>query len=66
MAPMAAAAAVAAAAVAPIAWPLLAGGVVGSAALTAVFGQIGGIGGGLLGNAVNQTWDRLRARRAPV
>jgi len=62
VAPLAAAAAVAAAACAPIAWPLLAGGAVGSLALTAAFGQIGGVGGGLLADAVGRAWDRLRNR----
>jgi energy-coupling factor transporter ATP-binding protein EcfA2 len=63
VAPLAAAAAVAAAACAPIAWPLLAGGAVGSAALTAAFGQVGGVGGGLLADAVGRAWDRLRNRK---
>jgi len=59
--PVAAVAAVAAAACAPVAWPLLAGGAVaGSAALTAAFGQVGGLGGGLLSEAVIRAWDRLR------
>ena len=61
--PLAAAAAVAAAACAPIAWPLLVGGaLVGPAALTALFGQVGGVGSGLLSEAVIRAWDRLRGR----
>ena len=61
--PLAAAAAVAAAACAPIAWPLLAGGaLVGPAALTALFGQVGGMGSGLLSEAVIRAWDRLQDR----
>lgn len=52
---------VAAAVCAPVAWPLLAGGAVaGPAALTAAFGQVGGLGGGLLSEAVIRAWDRLR------
>ena len=62
--PLAAAAAIAAAASAPIAWPLLAGGAaVGSVALTAAFAQVGGVGGGLLADAVGRAWDRLRNRK---
>jgi WD40 repeat protein len=61
--PTAAVAAVAAAACAPVAWPLLAGGAaVSSAALAAAFGQAGGVGGGLLAEAVIRAWDRLRGR----
>ena len=64
--PLAAVAAVAAAACAPVAWPLLAGGALaGSAALTAAFGQVGGLGGGLLAEAVIRAWDRLRDREGP-
>ena len=64
MAPLAAVAAIAAAACAPIAWPLLAGGAVaGSAALTAAFVQVGGVGGGLLTDAVSRAWVRLRNRK---
>ena len=64
--PLAAAAGVAAAACAPVAWPLLAGGALaGPAALTAAFGQIGGVGGGLLSEAVIRAWDRLRSREGP-
>ena len=62
--PLAAAAAVAAAACTPIAWPLLAGGAaVAPAALTALFGQVGGVGGGLLSEAVIRAWDRLHERK---
>ena len=62
--PLAAAAAVAAAACTPIAWPLLAGGAVVTApALTALFTQVGGVGGGLLGEAVIRVWDRLQDRK---
>jgi WD40 repeat protein len=62
--PLAAAAAVAAAACAPIAWPLLAGGaLVAPAALNALFGQVGGVGGGLLTEVVIRTWDRLQDRK---
>ena len=62
--PLAAAAAVAAAACAPVAWPLLAGGAaVGSTALTAAFAQVGGVGGGLLADAVGRAWKRLQDRK---
>ena len=60
--PLAAAAAVAAAACAPVAWPLLAGGALAAPALSAAFMQVGGVGGGLLGEAVIRAWDRLRGR----
>ena len=60
--PLAAVAGVAAAACAPVVWPLLAGAAVGSAALTAAFTQVGGVGGGLLAEAVVRAWDRLRGR----
>ena len=64
--PLVAAAAVASAACAPVAWPLLAGGALAApAALAAAFGQVGGLGGGLLGEAVIRAWDRLRAREGP-
>lgn len=64
MVPLAAAATVAAAACAPVAWPLLAGGgAVASAALTAAFAQVGGVGGGLLADVVGRAWDRLRGRK---
>ena len=36
-----------------------------SAALAAAFGQVGGVGGGLLAEAVIRAWDRLRARAGP-
>ena len=62
--PAAAVAAVAAAACAPVAWPLLAGGAA-AAALAAAFGQVGGVGGGLLAEAVIRAWDRSRARGGP-
>ena len=62
--PTAAVAAVAAAACAPVAWPLLAGGAA-AAALAAAFGQVGGVGGGLLAEAVIRAWDRSRARGGP-
>ena len=35
------------------------------AALAAAFEQVGGVGGGLLGEAVIRAWDRLRARGGP-
>ncbi len=64
--PLVAVAAVAAAACAPVAWPLLAGEALAApAALAAAFGQVGGLGGGLLGEAVIRAWDRLRARERP-
>src|SRR5271156_338348 len=56
--PLAASAAVAAAACAPVVWPLLgAGG--GAAAVAVAMGQVGGVGGGLLTEAVVRAWDRL-------
>jgi WD40 repeat protein len=59
--PAAAAAAVAAAACTPVAWPLLQGGTqIGAAALAAAFAQVGGVGSGLLSEAVIRAWDRLR------
>jgi WD40 repeat protein len=64
--PLTAASVVAAAACAPVAWPLLAGGVAAApsalAALTAAFSQLGGVGGALLSEAVIRAWDRMRAR----
>jgi hypothetical protein len=64
--PLSAAAAVVAAACTPVAWPLLAGGfAAGPAALAAAFGQVGGVGGALLGEAVIRAWDRLRAGEDP-
>lgn len=65
--PVAAVAAVAAAVCAPVAWPLLAGGALaGSATLTAAFGQVGGLGGGLLSEAVIRTWAGCGRSRAQV
>jgi WD40 repeat protein len=64
VAPLAAAAVVAAAACVPVIWPLLplaaTGG--GAAVLTAAFTQVGGVGGGLLSEAVIRAWDRMRSR----
>ena len=58
--PLAATAGVAAAACAPVAWPLLvAGG--GAAAVGAALSQVGGVGAGLLSEAVIRAWDRLRS-----
>ncbi len=62
--PLAASAAVVAAACAPVVWPLLAAGG-GAAAVAAAFGQVGGVGGGLLTEAVVRAWDRLRSRGQP-
>jgi hypothetical protein len=56
---------VVAAACAPVAWPLLAGGLVASSALTAAFGQVGAVGGGALTEVVIRAWDRLQAREGP-
>ena len=62
--PLAATAAVAAAACAPVVWPLLvAGG--GATAVGAALNQVGGVGGGLLTEAVIRAWDRLRSRGQP-
>ena len=58
--PLTAAVTVVAAACAPVAWPLLAGGLATSAELTAVFAQLGGVGSGLLAEILIRTWDRLR------
>jgi WD40 repeat protein len=65
--PLAAAAAVAAAACAPVVWPLLvaAGAGSGAAAVAAALSQVGGVGGGLLSEAVIRAWDRLRSRGRP-
>ena len=61
---MAATAAVAAAACAPIVWPLLvvAGAGGGAAVVGAALNQVGGVGGGLLSEAVIRAWDRLQSR----
>jgi WD40 repeat protein len=46
-----------------VVWPLLASGTqVGAAVLTAAFAQVGGVGSGLLSEAVIRSWDRLRKR----
>ena len=62
--PLAATAAVAAAACVPVVWPLLAAAGAGAAAtaLQAALSQVGGVGGGLLSEAVIRAWDRLRSR----
>ena len=58
---MGAASAVAAAACTPVAFPLLAGGLVGGpAALAAAFGQVGAVGAGVLTEVVIRAWDRLQ------
>lgn len=60
--PLGAAATVVAAACVPVVWPLLAGGVgAGGGAVAAALGQVGGVGGGLLAEAVIRAWDRLRS-----
>ncbi len=64
VAPLAAAATVAAASCAPVVWPLLLAGA-GSAAVGAALGQVGGVGSGLLSEAVIRAWDRLRSRSEP-
>ncbi len=65
--PLAAATAGAAAACAPVVWPLLvAAGAGASAGVVGVaLSQIGGVGGGLLSEAVIRAWDRLRSRGRP-
>lgn len=65
--PLAATAAVAAAACVPVVWPLLAaaGASGGAAVVTAALGQVGGVGAGLLSEAVIRSWDRLRSRGRP-
>jgi WD40 repeat protein len=65
--PLAATAAVAAAACAPVVWPLLvvAGAGTGAAVMGAALTQVGGVGGGLLSEAVIRAWDRLRSRGQP-
>jgi hypothetical protein len=62
--PLAAAAAVAAAACAPVVLPMLAaaGAGAGAAAVTAALTQVGGVGAGLLSEAVVRAWNRLRSR----
>ena len=61
---MAATAVVAAAACAPVVWPLLvvAGASASVTAVGAALSQVGGVGGGLLSEAVIRAWDRLRSR----
>ena len=59
--PLAASAAVAAAACAPVVWPLLVGAG-GAVVAGAALAQVGGVGGGLLSEAVIRAWDRLRSR----
>ena len=65
--PLAATAAVAAAACAPVVWPLLvaAGAGGGVAVVGAALSQVGGVGGGVLSEAVIRAWDRLRSRGRP-
>jgi hypothetical protein len=66
MVPLAATAAVAAAACAPVVWPLLvAGAGTGAAVVGAALTQVGGVGGGLLSEAVIRAWDKLRSRDRP-
>jgi hypothetical protein len=64
---LAAAAFVAAAASAPVVWPLLvaAGATASATAVGAALSQVGGVGGGLLSEAVIRAWDRLRSRGRP-
>ena len=61
---MAATAVVAAAACAPVVWPLLvaAGAGASVAAVGAALSQVGGVGSGLLSEAVIRAWDQLRSR----
>ena len=65
--PLAATTAVAAAACAPVVWPLLvaAGAGTGAAAVGAALSQIGGVGSGLLSEAVIRAWDKLRSPDQP-
>ena len=65
--PLAATAAVAAAACAPVVWPLLvaAGAGTGVAVVGAALTQIGGVGGGLLSEAVIRGWEKLRSHGRP-
>ena len=65
MVPLAAAAAVAAAACAPVVWPLLLAGSGSAAVVGASLSQVGGVGGGLLSEAVIRAWDQLRSRGRP-
>lgn len=62
--PLAATAVVAAAACAPVVLPLLLAAGAGSAAAVvgAALTQVGGVGGGLLSEAVIRAWDRVRSR----
>jgi WD40 repeat protein len=60
--PLAVGAGMAAAVCAPVVWPLLAAGTGSSAAAVgAALSQVGGVGGGLLAEAVLRAWDRLRS-----
>jgi len=59
--PAAAIVAVAVAVCVPVAGPLLAAGG-GAAAVTAALAQVGGLGSGLLAEAVIRAWDRVRSR----
>ena len=65
--PLAATAAVAAAACAPVVWPLLAaaGAGTGAAVVGAALTQVGGVGSGLLSEAVIRAWDNLRSSGRP-
>ena len=64
--PLTATAAVAAAACAPVVWPLLvAGAGTGAVVVGAALTQVGGVGGGLLSEAVIRAWDKLRSRDRP-
>ena len=50
----------------PVVWPLLlAAGAGSGAAVAAALAQVGGVGGGLLSEAVIRAWDRLRSRGRP-
>jgi hypothetical protein len=62
-APLAATAAVTAAACAPVVWPLLGAGNGATAAVVGTaLGQLGGVSGNLLAEAVVRAWDKLRSR----
>jgi WD40 repeat protein len=63
--PLAATAAVAAAVCAPVVWPLLLAGSGAGAAVAMVISQVGGVGGGLLSEAVIRAWDKLRSSDRP-